>query len=236
MRKNNPRWPVLVGLTTLAALTVTVGAATAQAKRTRTGDYNNYIKQLTARFNAWDTNRDKVLDKYELAKAFRGPSARPFDGGNDTTPAALKGTFDRDYLKVLARMTPYTAKVVPAINLALADLLYRDLSVVKSGNLADYSNLADVQFILIAGTTGLPKLTKSEYDGFAKTYASSLADAEEASRKLKEAQGRLQKAKTAAAKMKAAADVMQRQQNLAVANTAIQAIPAVIQQKLAVRR
>jgi hypothetical protein len=42
------------------------------------------LKQLYARFTAWDENQDDTLDKGELARAFRGPKARAFDYDKDT--------------------------------------------------------------------------------------------------------------------------------------------------------
>ena len=38
-----------------------------------------YMGQLRALFDAWDRNKDDYLDKEELAVAFRGAGARPYD-------------------------------------------------------------------------------------------------------------------------------------------------------------
>jgi EF hand domain-containing protein len=50
--------------------------------------------QLRLLFDSWDINRDGVLDRAELAKAFRGPGARPYTG---QAPAVKVGVKYPDY-------------------------------------------------------------------------------------------------------------------------------------------
>jgi len=49
-----------------------------------------YMGRLRAQFVAWDLDGDGFLDKSELAKAFRGTDAKPYDykKPGDSTPAS----------------------------------------------------------------------------------------------------------------------------------------------------
>jgi Ca2+-binding EF-hand superfamily protein len=53
-----------------------------------------YMDRLRAVFAAWDLDGDQYLDKPELAKAFRGPDARPYDSKQAADPAVKEPSTD----------------------------------------------------------------------------------------------------------------------------------------------
>jgi len=84
MRANRLSWLAVLGgavTSILILLDTEPGGVRAQAgkKKKAEAEVARYTKQLMARFTAWDLDGDNVLDKTELARAFRGADAKPFD-------------------------------------------------------------------------------------------------------------------------------------------------------------
>jgi hypothetical protein len=69
-------WLLPTGLALLLAATGT--ARDGKPKKDPPGTAP-YLAQLRGLFKSWDLNGDGYLDKEELAKAFRGPNAKPYD-------------------------------------------------------------------------------------------------------------------------------------------------------------
>jgi hypothetical protein len=78
-----------------------------------------YVRQLQAKFQVWDLNRNTVLDKQELATAFRGAGAKPFDAQGlelSTCPPSGRNA-GPDAVVLLSVPLP------AAVNCALAEML-----------------------------------------------------------------------------------------------------------------
>ena len=152
-------------LTLLAALPAGADAQPADKKR-RDADVQRFVKQLAARFQAWDTDANNKLDKQELAIAFRGADAKPFDYV-PTTPRDV----GRVLFGGLMALPPY----ILFSNQTLAAVV--ELQTPRdSGTKPDYTVYADYQFLVLAGTTGQTTLQRREFDTWARTYAQALAD------------------------------------------------------------
>jgi hypothetical protein len=99
------RTSALLGVLLAGGLTVLPPTATAPAKPTSrkelTGTAALIQDEFRVLFKTWDLNKDGFLDKEELAKAFRGPKAKPYDYqpgtlGDKKGPAKPPG---KDYSK-----------------------------------------------------------------------------------------------------------------------------------------
>jgi hypothetical protein len=77
------RTSALLGVLLAGGLTVLPPTATSTAKpssrKELTGTAALIQDELRVLFKTWDLNKDGFLDKEELAKAFRGPKAKPYD-------------------------------------------------------------------------------------------------------------------------------------------------------------
>ena len=76
-----PAKALVAGLTLLLAAALMADEAETKPKKGSKDPKGTslYMGQLRALFDAWDTNKDGYLDKEELAVAFRGAGARPYD-------------------------------------------------------------------------------------------------------------------------------------------------------------
>jgi len=175
-----------------------------------------YQQQLGDRFTGWDLNGDGFLDKEELAKAFRGKDARPYDDADKRTQV---------YGLTLASL-PWPAM---AVQLAVADRLQR---AAPPKTAKDYAQLPDYQFLIMVDTNADQKVSQKEFKAWAKGYARSLAARDKALTSLTQAQARLAKAKSAKTRQSAQTAVTRANANFNKALTQINAVPAAIRKAI----
>jgi hypothetical protein len=125
-----------------------------------------WMNQLRALFALWDKNKDDYLDKSELAIAFYGAGAKPYDANESKTPS-LK-TEDRSESK--------------------KDESARDKK-------PDYSGRADYVFLIQLDKDNDERISRAEYMSWARDYATQLRDQAESQKKLLQLQQQATKAK-----------------------------------------
>jgi hypothetical protein len=109
------------------------------------------MAQLRTLFAAWDRNLDDSLSKEELAKGFRGPSARPYDHK--------------------------------------AQDLHHDAE--KSKPRTRYGSYPDYQFLIAFDQDSDEKLSRKEFESWARDYAVEVRKVLNAQKRLAEAERRL---------------------------------------------
>src|SRR5262245_61524005 len=109
---------------------------------------NTYMSQFRSVFAAWDANKDNSLDKEELARAFLGANAKPYDDGE-------------------------TAK---------------DSDSQKDKPKADYSNYPDYNFLVQLDANSDGKISKGEFDKWARDIAGQMKEQADAVKRIANAQ------------------------------------------------
>jgi hypothetical protein len=237
--------PALVTLC-LAVLAAPAGAQGGKTKDDRKQDQaeiNRFLKQLLAKFDAWDRDDDNVLDKQELARAFRGPKAKPFDANMPKLPppkiVLLPGKpVVRPISAVLVTVPPWP---VMAFNYTIAELLTagEPVRVAVAAPLPPPPNVTgfpDYQFLLIAGTGGKTSVSRQEFEKWGRAYARLAHEREEAEDEIKQARDRLRKAKNPKAKQQAQADLARRENDLSQIRARLGAIPQAVRDALPLKR
>lgn len=144
--------------------------------------------QLRLLFAEWDLNDDQFLDKEELAKAFRGGAAKPYDYQDphrkDKHGAGPKGAPDKRSGKALpSKKSPY--KTFP-----------------------------DYLFLTQLDENGDGKISRKEWETWAKDYARQLRDFLKAEDQVRRAQARVAAAATIYSRRRAYAALGRYRKNL----------------------
>jgi len=159
----------LMGLGLAAFLLSTLSAGTAPAddppKKPDPPGTGVYMNQLRAWFKAADLDNDGYLDKAELAKAFRGKDAKPYDfkKDGDKKDDAEKG---------------------------------KDSSQSTKGDKPDYSQYPDYVFLTHLDKDNDEKVSKDEFENWARDYAVQLRNLDDQIRKVARLEARLAAATT----------------------------------------
>jgi hypothetical protein len=155
-----------------------------------------YLNKLTNWFNASDLNGDGYLDKDELAKAFRGPGAKAYDHKD---PDKDKDKDDpASSLKAKVRPISIALVCLPepglAPNLAIAELLTQPAEKQAKKKGTNYNNLPDYRFLVQLDTDGDKKISRPEFNAWARDYAGQLKAQDDLNKSIQKTQAQLAKA------------------------------------------
>ncbi len=225
-------------------------------------NYLGHLKQLEARFRAWDTNDDNKLDKFELARAFRGPQAKPYDQVTVTvvtpppfvpmppTPPA-KTTPRKIVVKSFVLALVSLPQPGLPIQLAAAQMMTDDPTKAVSTvgakpnpivppipadpiktKLPAYGKLPDYQFLLAVNNNHEGNISFQTFDAYAKQLAKLLDRHDDAAKELKQAEAKFAKATNAKAKQQAQQEMKKHAAEWQQAEAQLAAIPPAIRQAL----
>lgn len=219
------------------------------AERTR-----QYMKQLHARFKAWDKDNDNKLDAGELANVFRGPKAQPLDKMKIHLPMPSHVAPPAIYVESVPGKVSSVSLVLltwpePCLvgNSVVAGLLSmppREVTKIIPSPLPkptpppkipDFTRFGDYQFLAIVNKGKGWSVTKAEFEAFAKHYANVLDEMEEAEHDVAQAKMHLAKADKAKGKAQAQQELQRAQVVLNRTRAQWLAIPEAIHRELKIK-
>jgi hypothetical protein len=164
-----------------ATLALLAGVAVSAQPKTTVKDPPGtgiYMDQFRLLFDRWDLNGDGYLDKEELAKAFRGPNAKPYDYVAPSKDSSEKdkspGTTDPDKTDPAKKDSESTKDP-------------------KDAKKPDYSKYPDYVFLVALDVDKDEKISYDEFMHWAADYSIQLKQQADIARELLKAQADLQR-------------------------------------------
>jgi hypothetical protein len=191
---------------------------------------NGIVTQLRGLFAAWDLNGDGFLDKEELAKAFRGANARPFDYQKPTKekedPVSLAFLPESFLSSTPPLAAIFTTMPTYSTTLVFESFFAKPLPEEKptSTKKTDYSGYPDYIFLTQLDKNNDQKISKTEFNSWALDYARQLKPILDAQARLAKAEQQYLNATTAAARRNALQQYQRFQRELANLANNIKAI------------